>query len=143
MKREECRPELLIRIDNQIRSDQGFKQPPETMTPLLPVIHKITPSTDEQNLNKTERAYLGYLRSLNPMWLGIQCIKLKLADNTTYTPDFWTISNGGVLHALEVKGFWRDDARVKIKVAARQYPWARFTAASKTKHGWTHEEIKP
>lgn len=107
------------------------------------VLAKLTPSTDEQKLNKTERAYLDYLRALKPLWLGIQCLTIKLGDDTRYTPDFIVIDHQGVIHAREVKGFWRDDARVKIKVAARMYPWLRFTAAQKTKEGWKHEEIKP
>lgn len=34
----------------------------------------------------------------------------------------------------EVKGFWTDDAKVKIKVAAEQYPF-RFIAFKKCKLG--------
>ena len=140
MKLDQCNSDLRRRIEEQIRSETVKAAP---LVTALSVMHQITQTTDEQKLNKTEIAYLEYLQVLKPQWLGVQCIKLKLADNTTYTPDFWMLDHAGVLHAREVKGFWRDDARVKIKVAARQYPWARFTAASKTKHGWEHEEIKP
>lgn len=55
---------------------------------------------------------------------------LKLAKLTTYTPDFLVIySDRFELH--EVKGFWQDDARVKIKVAAERFPWFRFLAIQK------------
>lgn len=104
---------------------------------------QISPSTDERKLNKTERAYLDYLRALNPQWLGIQNITLKLGYDTRYTPDFFGIDTLGVIHAREVKGFWRDDAKVKIKVAARLFPWIKFTVAMKTKTGWSHTEVKP
>ena len=40
----------------------------------------------------------------------------------------------------EVKGFWRDDARVKIKVAADIYPF-RFLAIKKAKDGWEKESF--
>jgi len=100
-------------------------------------------STDEEKLNKTEQAYLAYLRSLKPQWLGIQNITLKMADDTRYTPDFFAIDSLGVLHAREVKGFWRDDAKVKIKVAARQFPWIRFTVAVKDGNYWKHTQVKP
>lgn len=103
----------------------------------------VAPSTDEAKLNKTEAAYLRYLRALNPRYLGIQNITLKLADDCRYTPDFFAIDNMGVLHAREVKGFWRDDAKVKIKVAARLFPFIKFTVATKTKDGWSHTEVKP
>lgn len=114
--------------------------------PAAPVIEAaitVQPSADEVKLNKTEKAYLAYLRGLNPIWLGIQNVTLKLGDDCRYTPDFFAIDNLGVLHAREVKGFWRDDAKVKIKVAARMFPFIRFTVAVKTKAGWEHTQIKP
>jgi hypothetical protein len=40
----------------------------------------------------------------------------------------------------EVKGFWQDDARVKIKVAASIYPF-KFIAVKKAKGGWEREEF--
>lgn len=57
-------------------------------------------------------------------------IKLKLADNTFYTPDFFVILADGSIEFHEVKGSWKmpgqDDSRVKIKVAAEMYRWATF-----------------
>jgi hypothetical protein len=101
-------------------------------------------STDESKLNKTERAFLQWLR-LQPSvaWIGIQNVTLKLADDCRYTPDFLWVNLIGDLEFIEVKGFWRDDARVKIKVAARQFPWARFIAVRRVKGEWKFEEIKP
>ncbi len=49
--------------------------------------------------------------------------KLRLADNTFYTPDFRVIEMDGRVRFDEVKGFWREDARVKIKVAAEFHPY--------------------
>jgi len=46
----------------------------------------------------------------------------------------------GDIECHEVKGFWRDDARVKIRVAASLYPF-RFVAVTKTKGGWDIEEF--
>lgn len=46
-----------------------------------------------------------------------QPVKLRLADNTTYTPDFMVITKSRI-EFHETKGFMRDDASVKIKVAA-------------------------
>ena len=55
-------------------------------------------------------------------WYKFEGVKLRLADNTFYTPDFFVMLTNGELQAHEVKGFWTDDARVKIKVAADLYP---------------------
>ena len=46
----------------------------------------------------------------------------------------------GELEMHEVKGFWREDARLKIKVAAEQFPF-RFVAVTKSKDGWATEEF--
>jgi hypothetical protein len=52
--------------------------------------------------------------------------------------------SNGVLEAHEVKGFWTDDARVKIKVAADKYP-LQFIAIRKIPKknggGWQIEEF--
>jgi len=109
-------------------------------------------STDEDRLNKLERAYLGYLRYLGYDWIGIQCITLKLADDCRYTPDFWTMEAEpgvpmarGQLIARETKGgFFRDDAKVKIKVAARMFPFIVFVLIRRQKSGlWETEIVKP
>jgi hypothetical protein len=99
-------------------------------------------STDEAKLNKTERAFLAHLRNCYHEWIGIQAMTLKLADDCRYTPDFEHFG-GHQLIFYEVKGFWRDDARVKIKVAARMFVWARFVAVQRIKGEWKFEEIKP
>lgn len=82
-----------------------------------------------------------------------EAIKLKLAPNTFYTPDFVvTFEDRIELH--EVKGFWEDDARVKIKVAATLFHEFVFIAAENRKRPedkairgaprfWYFEEIKP
>ena len=86
--------------------------------------------------------FLAYLRQTNWQWIGIQSVTLKIGDNCRYTPDFPAIK-AGTLTFFEVKGFWRDDARVKIKVAARTFPWARFVAVRRKKGSWVFETIKP
>ena len=83
-------------------------------------------------MNKTERAYSEYLTTLGLPW-HFEAIKLKLAKKTYYTPDFYLPSRA---EFREVKGFWRDDARAKFKLAADLFPWWRFTAIRKGKNGW-------
>ena len=60
-------------------------------------------------------------------WYKFEGLKLRLADNTFYTPDFAVMLVTGLLECHEVKGFWLDDARAKIKIAADMYPF-RFLA---------------
>ncbi len=102
------------------------------------------PTTDEQKLNKTEKAYLAYLRMLRVPKIRMQAITLKLADDCRLTVDFTYQDENGRLVFVDVKGgFWREDAKIKIKMAARLFPEFRFVVAHKTKTGWNQEDIKP
>ncbi len=93
-------------------------------------------------MNKTEAAYAQRLELLKRageiLDYMFEPLKLRLADNTFYTPDFLVVRTER-LELHEVKGFWRDDARVKWKVAAEQY-WIFAWAAVRRKSGvWTWE----
>lgn len=95
-------------------------------------------------MNRTELAYSEILEGLRLAgkveWWAFEGVTLKLADDTRYTPDFFVMLKGGDLECHEVKGFWRDDARVKIKVAAALFPF-QFLAVSKSKSGWEMERF--
>ena len=82
-------------------------------------------------MNKTEAAYAAYLSLLGLPW-QFEAIKLCLAPRTWYTPDFYLPT---LAEFREVKGFWREDARVKFKAAAEKFPQWRFTAVRKAKGG--------
>lgn len=100
------------------------------------------PNTDEEKLNKTERAYLWHLRKLNVPNLRIQQMILKLADDCRLTVDFTYVNANGRLVFVDVKGgFWREDAKIKIKVAARMYPEFVFVVATRDKTGQWNEQI--
>ena len=58
-------------------------------------------------------------------------LTLKLADDTRYTPDFYVLYPDGTVQLIETKGFMRDDARVKLRVAATQYPEFEFILVQK------------
>ena len=60
-------------------------------------------------------------------------IKFRLADKTWYTPDFFVRMADGTYEVHECKGFMRDDAAVKIKVAARLFPCFVFRLFHKGK----------
>lgn len=60
-------------------------------------------------------------------------LKLKLAPRTYYTPDFFLQMTDGSFEVHETKGFWRPQARVKIKTAAEMFYWFTFIAVQETK----------
>jgi hypothetical protein len=99
-------------------------------------------------MNKTEAGYGQQLELLKRagevLWYRFEGIKLRLADNTFYTPDFAVMLTNGQMELHEVKGYWEDDARVKIKVAADLYPFRFVGIKVKTKKdggGYAVEEF--
>lgn len=96
-------------------------------------------------MNKTEAAYAKHLEDRRiageVWWYKFEGVKLRLADNTFYTPDFAVMLDDCTIEMHEVKGHWEDDAKVKIKVASSIYPF-RFLAIKMNKRkGWDVEEF--
>ena len=93
-------------------------------------------------MNKTETLYAQHLEArkhageIQGYWF--EGMKFRLADATFYTPDFMVLLANGELQAHEIKGFWTDDARVKIKVAAATHPVA-FVAIQRKSGDWVYE----
>ena len=56
----------------------------------------------------------------------------------TYTPDFMVVRSDGEVVFYETKGFMRDDARVKLKVASERYPF-RFCLVTRKAGKWKEE----
>ncbi len=103
-------------------------------------------------MNKLEAAYEAQV--LMPLRLagevvshGFECLRLRLASLTTYTPDFFVQAADLVLELHEVKPwsgkldgpFWEEDARIKWKLAAEEYPCFRVFAATLAPDGWRVE----
>jgi len=101
---------------------------------------------NNQKMNKTEAAYAQLLelrkRAGEIVEYRFEPFRLILANNTSYTPDFLVVFEDH-FEIHEVKGFWRDDARVKIKVAARTFPWFQFIAIQYKKKQWHYESFNP
>jgi hypothetical protein len=116
-------PNLPARYQEQIRAQIGT--PPK----LRPTIRQRT-----QGMNKTEARFLEWLRDDNPTASIHHEVALPLANGVRYKVDFLVADPclqiykhaHCLVSAYEVKGFARDDAIVKLKVAARVYPWIRF-----------------
>ena len=102
-------------------------------------------------VNQTEAAYAELLElrkcAGEVSWYRFEGIKLRLADNTFYTPDFAVMLSGGEMELHEVKGslsYIMDDAKVKIKVAAEMYPFRFVLVARRAKKrggGWDVQEV--
>ena len=100
-------------------------------------------------MNKTEAAYDAHLATMlhagQIQWRKFEGLKLRLADNTFYTPDFAVMAADGVMELHEVKGYWQDDARAKIKIAADMYPFRFIAVRVKSKKeggGWAVESFE-
>lgn len=117
------------------------------MTPQQRAIHALG-RLKTGAMNKTEAAYAQHLELLKHAgevaWYRFEGIKLRLADNTFLTPDFAVMLADGHLQAHEVKGFWRDDAKAKTKIAAEMYPIEFLIVTARPKKdggGWKIEVI--
>lgn len=100
---------------------------------------------NSSGMNKTEQAFFEYLQHNIGRTFSVmaQCVTLRLANGVRYCPDF-IVKGDNFAHAYEVKGFMRDDAAVKLKVAASLYPWIKFHLVTKRKcGGWDILEVLP
>lgn len=93
-------------------------------------------------MNKTEAAYARRLDAMkycgDIVWWAFEPINIRLAKNCYYRVDFLVMLNTGAIEAHEVKGFWTDDARAKITIAASLLPFP-FIAARIIKGQWEFE----
>lgn len=109
--------------------------------------------------NKLEAAYEQHLELLKREGkidgYFFEGIKLKLADNTNYTPDFLVFASDGVVELHDTKGTttkmrasglkekvpWiEEDARLKLKIVAERFPFRTF-AVFKTHNGWEMQQF--
>lgn len=135
-----------------------FEDVPKTKIPVKRRLRQ-----DTKGPNKLEQEFEAFLREewrTKKAHIHPQGLTLTLANGVRYTPDFivavpcvteveTTYQVEGraavMLLAFETKGFMREDASVKIKVAARLYPWIKFHLVTKRRKkdggGWDIEEV--
>lgn len=98
-------------------------------------------------MNKTEVRWADELWKLqlagkvHQYWF--EPVKFRLGLSAWYTPDFVVWMADDTVEVHEVKGFWREAARVRIKTVATNYPLYRFVAIRLVEGRWEREEIKP
>ncbi len=95
----------------------------------------------KDGMNKLERAFWQRAREAFPDSIYREPFKLRLAGRCWYTIDF--LIAGHYFHdCYEIKGFMRDDAAVKLKVAAGMYPCFRWTLVTRGNKGaWHCQEV--
>lgn len=98
----------------------------------------------EGEMNKTESAYANYLEMQKTMgevlWYSFEPMNLRIASKCFYKIDFLVMAANGQLECHEVKGFWTDDALVKIKAAAEKFPF-RFISVMLKEGNWVVREF--
>jgi hypothetical protein len=116
---------------------------PREAKPLPVVIPPVRPQFQADGMNKLESQFWDRLLAARDARRFTHVYRepftLRLAGRTTYRPDFMGImvaSQLPVPQIYEVKGFMRDDAAVKIKVAAETFPWLAFFLATRIKRRW-------
>lgn len=99
-------------------------------------------------MNKTERRYALHLESLKRAGdihaYRPHSIKIQLAQDMLYIPDFMVTTNEGHLEFHDVKAFYKnknkvhitDDSMAKMKAAADKFHEFRFMAVWEEGGGW-------
>ncbi len=100
--------------------------------------------------NLLEQAFSLHLQSMlqtgEIQWWKYQPLRLRIGRNKSgkaayYKPDHGALTAEGEFILYEVKGFWREAARVRIRVAAELFPFFRFIAATRQDGAWEREEF--
>lgn len=93
-------------------------------------------------MNKTETRYAQHLDWLKLtrkiQWYAFEPANLRLGAKCYYTIDFLVLTAEGILEVHEVKGYWTDDAKVKIKVAAEKFPFV-FKSVKEVDGEWEYK----
>ena len=94
-------------------------------------------------MNKLEAAYRDELEAkrlggLIREW-SFNSVRLALGGGAWFKPDFFVVQADGTCEIHETKGFQREAALVRLKVAARLYPF-RFFRITQGKDGYFHSE---
>lgn len=57
------------------------------------------------------------------IWWAFEPFRIRLANGAFYRPDFVAVDKDGRTAIYEVKGYFREAARVRLKVAAEKLPY--------------------
>ena len=96
--------------------------------------------------NKVERDFALHLASRlqagEIQWFRFEPIRLRLGKGAMFTPDFGVVETSGEFTFYEVKGsFFREAAKVRLKVARELFPFFKFIVVRRTKDGWDYTDL--
>ena len=101
---------------------------------------------EADRMNKLEEKYAAHLELQRQagqiVFWRYEAIKFRLADRTWYGPDFWVMRPDGTMEIHETKGFMEDDANVKIKAVAEQFPEFMFVLVKERKGQWEFKKYR-
>ncbi len=123
------------------------KTPQATRAALIRQMHGPASATAEppavkipRGMNSWEKQYAGWLATMQAggevLWWAFEPIRVRLADNSFFKPDFLVVWHDGEITADEIKGVEREAAIVRWKVAAGLIPWVTFRMLTKEGSGW-------
>lgn len=114
----------------------GFKSVPRPLdvrtANLVPGGHttaakKAKEAKKKKGMNKWEESFartLEWQRSIGQIaWWGFEPFRIRLADGCWYRPDFVSVDMAGKTSIWEVKGFMREAARIRLRVASEKLPY--------------------
>ena len=105
---------------------------------------KKAPSHTPGVMNKTERAYADCLDMqirlghVTAWWF--ESVKLRIAKRCWLTFDFLILYPNGRFAFHDTKGWTREDALIKAKVAAEKFPWPVFFV-KRNAGAWEYKRI--
>lgn len=112
---------------------------------------KWRPPKQRGRMNKTEERFESSVLQVRKLAGEIDSweyekLKFRLADGAYYTPDFVVYLADGTIEIAEVKGSagWEEAARVRMKVAAEQFPrfgWCGYTEAKRRRGVFQREDF--
>ena len=98
----------------------------------------------KSGMNRLESAYAellaGRIKFGQILLYEYEAVKFRLGDGAWFTPDFMVMLPDGQIEFHETKGFMREAANVRLKVAASKYPF-KFFLVKRIKGAWNIEEI--
>jgi hypothetical protein len=108
-------------------------------------------SPRSNDMNRTERAYAQHLEALKRAGEIVRWDRepegLRLADRCVFWPDFRVVRPDLAVEMHEIKGrsgrafYAKEDAWIKLKVAAQMHPYRFFVIWPRQGGGWETKEV--
>lgn len=116
----------LVEIQRR-RAGWAQRFAPEPRRPKLAGSKKVGPKPKARGMNKWETEFSQLLEARKQsgeiVWWAFEPFRIRIANDCWYRPDFVTVDAAGKTSVWEVKGFMREAARVRLKVAVEKLPY--------------------